>query len=157
MFRKFLLLTLVIAAVNIPAAEKSKEEHTKALSSGTDAEKVEACNFLGNKKKDKTSIDAIIETLKNTDSAKVGVSCAVALGYIGQKGKSITALKDKIQSTDNTDIVYAALLAIYNISMSSKTLEDDAKTAYEYAKTHHAHDPYIADAVSKLESKKKGG
>lgn len=138
------------------AQTKSKEEHIKALSAGTDNDKIQACKFLGKEKKDKTAISEIINTLNNTDSSKVKIACSTALGYIAVKGDSTTALKNVITNTDNTDVVYAALLAIYNISVKNETLEEDAKSAYNYAKANHGHDEFIADAVAKIESRKTG-
>lgn len=152
-------LTAAITAVMLSTsvyAEKTKEEHLNALGAGTDADKILACKFLGNAKKDKTAVGEIINTLNATDNNRVAIACAVALGYIGEKGEATSALRKKIESTNNKDLVYSALLAIYNISAKNKTVEDDAKAAYEYAKANHADDRFIADAVAKIENVKNG-
>jgi len=154
---KNLLILSIFAftSVSVWSADKSADEHLKALSSGTDEEKIAACRFLGNDKKDESAIPELINLLKATDNPKVAAATAVALGYIKKSGASTKALKDKIMSENDSNVVYAALLALYNISVENKSVEDDTKAAVEYADTHHRQNEFVADALDKI--KKKAG
>lgn len=148
------ILTLIFSTGSL-FAEKSADEHLKALSSGTDEEKISACKFLGNEKKDKTSIKQIIALLKATDNPKVAAAAAIALGYIKEKGEPTKALKEKIMSETDSNVVYACLLALYNITVANETLEEDTKAALEYADTHHRQNEFVADALDKIKKKAK--
>ena len=47
------------------------EVHVKNLSSGTDLDKISACNYLGKENKEKKYIVEIQETLKTADNSRV--------------------------------------------------------------------------------------
>ncbi len=153
--KKFLSITIFLFITAGLFAEKTADEHIKALSSGTDQEKISACKFLGNEKKDKTAIKPIIALLKATDNPKVAAAAAVALGYIKEKGEPTRALKEKIMSETDSNVVYACLLALYNITVSNETLEEDTKAALEYADIHHRQNEFVADALDKIKKKAK--
>ncbi|MCC6274926.1 MAG: HEAT repeat domain-containing protein [Leptospiraceae bacterium] len=155
--KKFLTITLIslIFSAGSISAEKSADEHLKALSSGTDEEKIAACKYLGNEKKDKTALKQIIALLKATDNPKVAAAAAIALGYIKEKGEPTKALKEKIMSETDSNVVYACLLALYNITVANEVLEDDTKAALEYADTHHRQNEFVADALDKIKKKAK--
>ncbi|MCE9499703.1 MAG: HEAT repeat domain-containing protein [Leptospira sp.] len=150
-----ILSIFVFTSATAWSAEKTADEQLKALSSGTDEEKIAACRYLGNDKKDETAINELINLLKATDNPKVAAAAAVALGYIKKGGASTKALKDKIMSENDSNVVYAALLALYNITVENKAVEDDTKAAVEYADTHHRQNEFVADALDKI--KKKAG
>ncbi|MBE7413531.1 MAG: HEAT repeat domain-containing protein [Leptospiraceae bacterium] len=156
--RKIFTITLIsiIFSTGLIAAEKSADEHLKALSSGTDEEKIAACVYFGKEvKKGKDALPQIIALLKATDNSKVAVSAAVALGYIKEKGPSTKALKEKIMSETDSNIVYACLLGIYNIEVANEVLEDDARAALEYADIHHRQNEFVADAIDKIKKRAK--
>lgn len=130
------------------------EVHVKNLSSGTDLDKISACNYLGKENKEKKYIAEIQETLKTADNSRVAVACANALGYIQEKGSSTTALKNKIMSENNSDVVYACLVSIINIAVKNG-YEADAKAAVQYSDIHHRGDEFVADLIDKIKKKFK--
>ncbi|MBK8394563.1 MAG: HEAT repeat domain-containing protein [Leptospiraceae bacterium] len=129
------------------------EVHGKNLSSGTDAEKTLACTVLGKEKAEKKYITDIQNTLKNTNNTKVAIACANALGYLQEK-TSIPNLKSKIMSESNSNVVYACLLSILNIS-AKNGYDSDAKSAIQYADIHHRQDEFVADLIDRIKSKFK--
>jgi len=110
-------------------AEVGIDQHVKNLSSGTNSEKIAACNFLGKEKSEKKYLTELQGTLGNTNNAKVAVACANALGYIQDKS-SIASLKAKIMSESNSDVVYACLMSILNI-ITKTGYDSDAKYAVQ--------------------------
>ena len=130
------------------------EVHVKNLSTGTNSDKIAACNFLGKEKSEKKYLSEIQETLKATDNSRVAVACANALGYIQEKGSSTTALKNKIMSESNSDVVYACLVSILNIAIKNG-YEADAKSAVQYSDINHRGDEFVADLIDKIKKKFK--
>lgn len=151
MFRRISLL-VAISFFSL-GAEVPLEVHVKNLSSGTDLDKINACNYLG-KEKEKKYLTEIQETLKSSDNPKVAASCATALGYFQEKGSATTTLKNKIMSVSNTDVVYACLVSILNIAIKNG-YEEDAKTAVQYSDVHHRQDEFVADLIDRIKKRFK--
>lgn len=135
-------------------AEVPVEVHVKNLSKGTESEKIAACNYLGKDKAEKKYISEIQDALKVADNSKVAVACANALGYIQEKGSSTTALKNKIMSESNSDVVYACLVSILNIAIKNG-YEPDAKSAIQYSDINHRGDEFVADLIDRIKIKFK--
>ena len=150
-FQLFILIFLFSISI---MADVPIEVHVKNLSSGTDLDKISACNYLGKENKEKKYISEIQETLKAADNSRVAVACANALGYIQEKGSSTTALKNKIMSETNSDVVYACLVSIVNIAVKNG-YEPDAKAALQYSDIHHRSDEFVADLIDKIKKKFK--
>mgnify|MGYP006351149557 CR=1 FL=1 len=155
MFNKnFFYISIIFFSFSFLRAEVSVDVHVKNLSKGTESEKMAACNFLGKEKSEKKYISEIQETLKLSDNSKVAIACANALGYIQEKGSSTTALKNKIMSESNTDVVYACLVSILNIAIKNG-YEPDAKSAVQYADINHRNDEFVADLIDRIKIKFK--
>lgn len=135
-------------------AEKSTEEHIKALSSGSDQEKIESALYLGSKK-EKTAIPELINLLNRTNDAKVAVPAAIALGEIAEPGDATIALKNKIISSENGDIVYTALAGLLNITTKNEKAEDATKEALEFADKNRRSDEFVADILNVINKKLK--
>ncbi|TGL63385.1 HEAT repeat domain-containing protein [Leptospira sarikeiensis] len=148
------ILISLIFTVSV-AAEKSTEEHIKALSSGSEQEKIDAALYLGNKK-EKSAIPELINLLNRSNDPKVAVPAEIALGQIGEAGDSTIALKNKIISSDNGDIVYTALVSILNIVIKSEKAEDAAREALEFADKNRRSDEFVSDFLNVLTKKLKG-
>ncbi|PJZ71385.1 hypothetical protein CH373_02480 [Leptospira perolatii] len=148
------LLFALISASSL-YAEKSTEDHIKALSSGSDVEKVEAAEYLGDKK-EKSAIPELINLLNRANDPKVAVPVLVALGLIAEPGDTTIALKNKIISSENGDIVYVALAGLLNITTKSEKLEDATKEALEFADKNRRGDEFVADLLNVITKKIKG-
>ena len=146
-------LCVFILSVSI-SAEVPVEVHVKNLSSGSDSDKISACHFLGKEKQESKYLSEIQEVLKTTDNSRVAVACANALGYIQEKGSSTTALKNKIMSESNSDVVYACLASIVNIAIKNG-YEADAKSAVQYSDINHRSDEFVADLIDRIKKKFK--
>ena len=154
MFNKYTFLFLLLFSSVSIFGGVPIEIHVKNLSAGTDLDKISACNYLGKENKEKKYISDIQEALKNADNARVAVACANALGYIQEKGTATTALKNKIMSETNSDVVYACLISIINIAIKNG-YEPDARAALQYSDVHHRGDEFIADLIDKIKIKIK--
>ncbi len=150
----FAILATLIFTVSV-SAEKSTEDHIKALSSGSDQEKIEASRYLGDKK-EKSAIPELINLLNRANDPKVAVPAGIALGQIGEAGDSTIALKNKVISSDNGDIVYTALVSILNIVIKNEKAEDAAKEAVEFADKNRRSDEFVSDFLNVLTKKLKG-
>lgn len=148
------ILATLIFTVSV-SAEKSTEDHIKALSSGSDQEKIEASLYLGDKK-EKSAIPELINLLNRANDPKVAVPAGIALGQIGEAGDSTIALKNKVISSDNGDIVYTALVSILNIVIKNEKAEDAAKEALEFADKNRRSDEFVSDFLNVLTKKLKG-
>lgn len=135
-------------------AEKKKDsdDYKTALVSGTDGERMEALRHFA-KEKDKTQIPAIIKLLEEAENPAVASEAAITLGVIGEKGESTQALKSAIQSTENGDIVYASILALFNIHREDEKVDPTAKEAMKFAFSQRRQDPYVVDLMEKLREK----
>ena len=141
-------LCVLLLSVSI-SADVPVEVHVKNLSSGSDSDRISACYFLGKEKKESKYLSEIQEVLKTTDNSRVAVACANALGYIQEKGSSTTALKNKIMSESNSDVVYACLASIVNIAIKNG-YEADAKSAVQYSDINHRSDEFVADLIDRI-------
>ncbi|MGJ4787087.1 HEAT repeat domain-containing protein [Leptospira koniambonensis] len=150
----FAILATLIFTVSV-SAEKSTEDHIKALSSGSDLEKIEASRYLGDKK-EKSAIPELINLLNRANDPKVAVPAGIALGQIGEAGDSTIALKNKVISSDNGDIVYTSLVSILNIVIKNEKAEDAAKEALEFADKNRRSDEFVSDFLNVLTKKLKG-
>lgn len=151
-----LILTFIsLLFFSLSAEELNTDQHIKNLTSGTDNDKIVACNHLGKEKAEKKAIPEIISLLKTTENPKVASAAAIALGYLKEKGASTTALKDKILAENKSDVVYACLLALMSISLQNKVYEPDAKAALQYADVNHRSDEFVADVIDKIKNKLK--
>ncbi|TGN02858.1 HEAT repeat domain-containing protein [Leptospira dzoumogneensis] len=150
----FAILATLIFTVSV-SAEKSTEDHIKALSSGSDQEKIEASLYLGNKK-EKSAVPELINLLNRSNDPKVAVPAGIALGQIGEAGDTTIALKNKVISSDNGDIVYTALVSILNIVIKNEKAEDAAKEALEFADKNRRSDEFVSDFLNVLTKKLKG-
>ncbi|HMV43432.1 MAG TPA: HEAT repeat domain-containing protein [Leptospiraceae bacterium] len=151
MIRRISLL-VAVSCISI-SAEVPIDIHIKNLSSGTESDKIAACNYLG-KEKETKYISEVQEALKTTDSPKVAVSCANALGYFQEKGSPTTTLKNKIISVSNSDVVYACLVSILNIALKNG-YEADAKAAIQYSDINHRQDEFVADIIDRIKKRFK--
>ncbi|AAN47670.1 HEAT repeat domain-containing protein [Leptospira interrogans] len=135
-------------------AEKSTEEHIKSLSSGSDSEKYESAVALG-KNKEKSAIPELIQLLNRNNEPKIATAAAISLGKIAEPGDSTIALKNKIISSENGDIVYASLASLLNITTKNEKLEDSTKEAFEYADKNRRSDEFVADLLDLIKKKLK--
>ncbi|APH40398.1 HEAT repeat protein [Leptospira interrogans serovar Copenhageni/Icterohaemorrhagiae] len=135
-------------------AEKSTEEHIKSLSSGSDSEKYESAVALG-KNKEKSAIPELIQLLNRNNEPKIATAAAISLGKIAEPGDSTIALKIKIISSENGDIVYASLASLLNITTKNEKLEDSTKEAFEYADKNRRSDEFVADLLDLIKKKLK--
>ncbi len=122
------------------------------LSTGTDQEKLQAIEAIL-KSKDKSQVPTLIDILNSTQNPRVAGDAAIALGVIGEKEKSTTALKQKIESTENGDIVYACVLALYNIHRKGDKKDPEAEAAIQFALENRRQDPFVADILDRLKDK----
>ncbi|EMN49360.1 HEAT repeat protein [Leptospira interrogans str. L1207] len=135
-------------------AEKSTEEHIKSLSSGSDSEKYESAVAL-RKNKEKSAIPELIQLLNRNNEPKIATAAAISLGKIAEPGDSTIALKNKIISSENGDIVYASLASLLNITTKNEKLEDSTKEAFEYADKNRRSDEFVADLLDLIKKKLK--
>jgi hypothetical protein len=133
-------------------ASISTEDYKTILVSGTDAEKTQALKHFA-EKKDKSQIPAIITLLNESENPAIASEAAITLGVIGKSGESTTALKKKIESTENGDIVYACVLAIFNIHRKDEKRDPEAEAALRFALENRRQDPFVVDILEKLKSK----
>lgn len=133
-------------------AQTEGEEHLQNLTSGSDSQKIAACEYFG-AEGDASVIPQIIDILSYTENPRLASSAAIALGYIQEKGRPTTALKDRIMTEKNPDVVYSSLLALMSIALKNEELEPDAKIALEHANSTHKSDIFIADLVEKINMK----
>lgn len=150
MFKQSFFLICILGTFVSLAAEVELDIHVKNLSSGTEAEKIAACDIIGREKK---YISEIQDLLKRTSSPRVAVACANSLGYIQEKN-SIASLKSKIMSESNSDVVYVCLLSILNISIKNG-YDSDARYAVQYSDIHHRQDEFVADLIDRIKKKFK--
>lgn len=154
-FRSLLIIALsVCVTTGTLFAEKSTEEHIKTLSSGSDSEKYESAVALG-KGKEKSAIPELINLLNRNNEPKIATAAAVALGRIAESGDSTIALKNKIISSENGDIVYASLASLLNITTKNEKLEDSTKEAFEFADKNRRGDEYVSDFLDLIKKKLK--
>ncbi|MGJ4754098.1 HEAT repeat domain-containing protein [Leptospira kmetyi] len=156
-FRSLLILALVVSfSSGALLAEKSTEEHIKTLSSGSgsDSEKYESAVALG-KNKEKSAIPELINLLNRNNEPKIATAAAIALGRIAEPGDATIALKNKIISSENGDIVYASLASLLNITTKSEKLEDSTKEAFEYADKNRRSDEFVSDFLDLIKKKLK--
>ncbi|EMN00182.1 HEAT repeat protein [Leptospira noguchii str. 1993005606] len=150
----FILAFAVFFTSGALLAEKSTEEHIKSLSSGSDSEKYESAVALG-KNKEKSAIPELIQLLNRNNEPKIATAAAISLGKIAEPGDSTIALKNKIISSENGDIVYASLASLLNISTKNEKLEDSTKEAFEYADKNRRSDEFVADLLDLIKKKLK--
>ncbi|WP_061216180.1 HEAT repeat domain-containing protein [Leptospira santarosai] len=154
-FRFLLIFALVVSfASGALLAEKSTEEHIKTLSSGADSEKYESAVVLG-KNKEKSAIPELIHLLNRSNEPKIATAAAIALGKIAEPGDTTIALKNKVISSENGDIVYASLASLLNISTKNEKLEDSTKEAFEFADKNRRGDEFVADFLDLIKKKLK--
>ncbi|EMY79518.1 HEAT repeat protein [Leptospira weilii serovar Ranarum str. ICFT] len=154
-FRSLIIFAFVVSFTSgALLAEKSAEEHIKALSSGSDSEKYESAIALG-KNKEKSAIPELIHLLNRNNEPKIATAAAIALGKIAEPGDATIALKNKIISSENGDIVYASLASLLNITTKSEKLEDSTKEAFEYADKNRRGDEFVADFLDLIKKKLK--
>lgn len=155
---KFRSIVILVFAVFFTSgallAEKSTEEHIKSLSSGSDSEKYESAVALG-KNKEKSAIPELIQLLNRNNEPKIATATAISLGKIAEPGDSTIALKNKIISSENGDIVYASLASLLNITTKNEKLEDSTKEAFEYADKNRRSDEFVADLLDLIKKKLK--
>ncbi|RHX81928.1 hypothetical protein DLM76_08185 [Leptospira yasudae] len=155
---KFRSLLAIAFAVSFTTgalfAEKSTEEHIKSLSSGSDSEKYESAVALG-KNKEKSAIPELINLLNRNNEPKVASAAAIALGRIAEPGDATIALKNKIISSENGDIVYASLASLLNITTKNEKVEDSTKEAFEYADKNRRGDEFVSDFLDLIKKKLK--
>lgn len=77
------------------------------------------------------------------------------MGKIAEPGDSTIALKNKIISSENGDIVYASLASLLNITTKNEKLEDSTKEAFEYADKNRRSDEFVADLLDLIKKKLK--
>lgn len=150
----FILAFAVFFMSGALLAEKSTEEHIKSLSSGSDSEKYESAVALG-KNKEKSAIPELIQLLNRNNEPKIATAAAISLGKIAEPGDSTIALKNKIISSENGDIVYASLASLLNITTKNEKLEDSTKEAFEYADKNRRSDEFVADLLDLIKKKLK--
>ncbi|EQA61362.1 HEAT repeat domain-containing protein [Leptospira alexanderi] len=154
-FRSLLILALAASfASGALLAEKSTEEHIKTLSSGSDSEKYESAVALG-KNKEKSAIPELIHLLNRNNEPKIATAAAIALGKIAEPGDATIALKNKIISSENGDIIYASLASLLNITTKNEKLEDSTKEAFEFADKNRRGDEFVADFLDLIKKKLK--
>jgi HEAT repeat protein len=129
-----------------------KAEYQAKLTSGTDAEILEALEYF-TKQKDKEQIPSIIAVLRDTDNAKVAQTAAISLGVLGTKGDSTQALKERIEKDPNTLVTYACILALLNIHREDRETDSTAREALEHAYNNKRQDPFVSDILEKLKVK----
>lgn len=150
-----LTLSLPLLAEEEEATESTKlstEDYRTVLVSGTDAEKMEALKHFA-AKKDENEIPAIITLMTETENPRLASEAAITLGVIGKPGESTQALKKRIESTENGDIVYASVLAIFNIHRKDEKRDPEAEAALKYAFENRRQDPFVVDMLEKLKEK----
>lgn len=150
----FAIFVLLLSLPLFSEGAKTTPDYKTLLSSGTDQERMEALDHFA-KEKDKSQIPAIIEVLREADSVRLAQKAAITLGLLGEKGDSTKALKNKIQSDENAEVVYACILAIFNIHKGDKAdaRDADAVEALQYANENRRQDPFVADILDKLKSR----
>ncbi|RHX91716.1 HEAT repeat domain-containing protein [Leptospira stimsonii] len=154
-FRSLLILAFVVSlSSGALLAEKSTDEHIKTLSSGSDSEKYESAVALG-KGKEKSAIPELINLLNRNNEPKIATAAAIALGKIAEPGDTAIALKNKIISSENGDIVYASLASLLNITTKNEKLEDSTKEAFEFADKNRRGDEYVSDFLDLIKKKLK--
>ncbi|EMO29337.1 HEAT repeat domain-containing protein [Leptospira noguchii] len=154
-FRSIFILALAVFFTSgALLAEKSTEEHIKSLSSGSDSEKYESAVALG-KNKEKSAIPELIQLLNRNNEPKIATAAAISLGKIAEPGDSTIALKNKIISSENGDIVYASLASLLNITTKNEKIEDSTKEAFEYADKNRRSDEFVADLLDLIKKKLK--
>lgn len=154
-FRSILILAFAVFFMSgALLAEKSTEEHIKSLSSGSDSEKYESAVALG-KNKEKSAIPELIQLLNRNNEPKIATAAAISLGKIAEPGDSTIALKNKIISSENGDIVYASLASLLNITTKNEKLEDSTKEAFEYADKNRRSDEFVADLLDLIKRNSK--
>ncbi|MEM7184392.1 MAG: HEAT repeat domain-containing protein [Spirochaetota bacterium] len=150
--RKLWIVLLVALLTPAIYAEESFSYADLQPSQGVERN-VKACKYYGQEKQDKQAVASLINLLRDTTDSKVAVESAIALGYIKENGAATTALKDKIESTKDSDVVYASLIAILNITVQNKTYEPAAKQALEYADQNHRSDEFVSDIIDRIKAK----
>lgn len=125
---------------------KNADEAIKALKSQKNSEVIKACKYLGDEE-EKKGIDGLIEVMKTHKNSKVRISAISALSKMDEKGKPTTELKNVIMKDSDNTVVYAALIAIYNL----KDFENKAaKEALDYCDQNKKNDRYITDIVQRI-------
>ena len=150
--RKFWTVLLIILLTPAVYAKEGFSYADLQPSQGVERN-IKACKHYGQEVQDKQAVAPLINLLRNTTDPKVAAESAVALGYIKENGDATTALKDKIESTKDSNVVYASLIAILNITVQNKTYEPAAKQALEYADQNHRNDEFVSDVIDRIKGK----
>lgn len=131
------------------SSEEIRMSELKKLNSGTDSERIESCIYFGKEKSDKIIVSEVGNVIKTSENKNVVLSCIQSLGFIGEGGVAVTALKDKIFSTSDSDIVHTALYSIYAIAIK-QGIETHSRDALRFSDVHHRKDKHTADLVDKI-------
>ncbi len=150
---KKLVLTIitVFAIVTIVNAQEAKKEPAKKnakdyitdLSSNDEATVIRAADWLG-QEKEKDALPKLKNLLRDDNRAKVRMSSAMAIGYIGEEA-SIADLNDRLLKEQVADVRYTIVLAITRVGVSEKKHLEVLKQA-RAAET----DPLIKDYYDKM-------
>lgn len=139
----FLSFTVFIASA---FAYKNADEAIKALSAKDNAEVIKACKYLG-EEEEKKAIKPLISVIKTHKNPKVRIAAISALSKMDEKGTPTTELKNVVMTDADNTVVYAALIAIYNL----KDFENKAASeALDYCDKNKKGDKYITDIVQRI-------
>lgn len=131
----------------LSAADKSPEQYISDLKGGSEEAQVEACKGLGRAKAKQAVPDLI--TALGSKSTLIQSSAAAALGAIGEKGDSTTAVLKLATDTKDPVVRYSALASLMSL------VEDEKKAEIKDAMNAQAENPddLLSDLATKLAAK----
>ena len=102
------------------------------------------------KQKNKQAIPSLIKLAKENKSIKVQIASISALGNMpNQNGEPTNSLAQIIQTTNNNEIVYAALLAMANLK---DIKNENIVKVLAYCEASKMNDPFIKDIIEKVKA-----
>jgi|GEM_PF-3693819 len=138
-----------------PVLAETEAEFASYLKTGSDDQQIRALEYFGKETKNKSKSGEIQRLLSETKSVGVASRAATALGYFGERGEAVTALKSKIENNSDPLVVYSCLVALYNIQSKAEAPDSDIIEAFRYADQNRRQDEVLSNFLSKLKSKYK--
>lgn len=151
----FLALLFTCIAIPTYASQEGKttqDSKSVDLLTGSDTEKIQAIQKII-KDKDSSQIPNIIIVLKESQNPAVASQAAIALGVLGKKPESTTALKEKIESTEDGNVVYACILSLFNLHRKDSKKDPEVEAAIRYSLENRRNDPFVVDFLDKIKDK----
>ena len=155
MKKLLLYISSFLVTVSLYSQDGSIQTYLSDLMEGSYEKKIEACRVLGKEKKTPLALDSLSSILLDDTNVQKEIllrEVISALGYIGTP-KSTEVLNKFIKTTNNSDLIYASLVSMLNISRVSGGVDSSTKDAFLYVNDNIKDDPFITQLLEKLKSK----